>query len=230
MLKSKFYLIIPASGIGSRFDGDIPKQYTLMQNGKTILDNTIEVFIKNGNFAKIIIALNESDKFFKDSIFYNNSEIITVIGGKERFLSVKNALDKLTEIADKNDFVCIHDGVRPCIKNADINNLLQKIDAHEIGGLLVSPVVDTLKLSKNGKITTINRNNIFNALTPQCYRAEVLQAALKNVIKNNLTITDDASSIELFGKNGLAVVGDKNNLKITTKDDLKLANSILEIK
>ena len=92
--QNKFHLIIPASGVGSRFNSDIPKQYIKMFNNKTILDNTIEKFIQNKNFNKIIISLHPSDIWFKYSIFYKHQKIITVTGGKERFLSVENALNK----------------------------------------------------------------------------------------------------------------------------------------
>jgi 2-C-methyl-D-erythritol 4-phosphate cytidylyltransferase len=231
-LKSKYHLIIPASGIGSRFGSGtskkpIPKQYTLMANGKTILDNTIEVFLENGNFDKFVIALNPKDEFFKDSIFSNHPKITTVLGGDERFLSVKNAVDYLAKKVANNDFIAVHDSVRPCVKNADINNLLVKIDSHKVGGLLGVPVFDTLKSYKNNQIKTIDRSDIYNALTPQIYRCEILKNALNFVIKNNIKITDDASSIEEFGEVGLMIDGDKLNIKITTKDDLRLANLIL---
>jgi 2-C-methyl-D-erythritol 4-phosphate cytidylyltransferase len=230
-LKSKYHLIIPASGIGSRFGSGtskkpIPKQYVLMANGKSILDNTIEVFLENGNFDKFVVVLNPKDEFFKDSIFFNHPKISTVLGGDERFLSVKNAVDYLHKTENKNDFIAVHDSVRPCVKNSDINNLLLKIDSHKVGGLLGVPAFDTLKSYKNNQLKTIDRSDIYNALTPQIYRCEVLKNSLDFVVESNLTITDDASSIEEFGEVGLMVDGDKSNIKITTKDDLHLANLI----
>lgn len=226
-LKNNYHLIIPASGIGSRFGGDIPKQYTIMVNGLTILDNTIQVFLENGNFKNIIIALHKNDNFFQNSKFYNHPQITTVFGGKERFHSVKNGVDFLMQTQNYNDFVAVHDSVRPCVKQSDINNLLNKIDNHPVGGLLGVKAFDTLKSYKNNNLKTIDRSVIYHAFTPQIYRLGLLQQALNYTIDNAIDITDDASSIEEFGKSGILIQGSRDNIKITTQDDLKLANLIL---
>lgn len=225
--KHNYHLIIPSSGIGSRFKGDIPKQYTKMANGLTILDNTIQVFLDNGNFKNIIIALNKNDNLFQESRFYNHLQITTVIGGKERFHSVKNAMNVLATTQHHNDFVAVHDSVRPCVKQNDINELLTQIDTHDVGGLLGVKAFDTLKACQNNNLKTIDRKNIYHAFTPQIYKLGLLQQALQYIIDNNIEITDDASSIEEFGKNGILVEGSRDNIKITTQDDLKLANLIL---
>ena len=123
----------------------------------------------------------------------------------------------------------MHDSVRPCILQNDINNIINKIKNHQVGGLLVSPIVDTIKLcSKTEVKKTIQRENMYYAQTPQIYRINLLLQALKKIKNDKVQITDDASSIEYLGLKSLCVIADKNNIKITTKDDLKLANFILQ--
>jgi 2-C-methyl-D-erythritol 4-phosphate cytidylyltransferase len=226
-LKSKYHVVIPASGIGARFNSNIPKQYHRMQSGKTILDTTIEVFLHNGNFEHIVIVLHKNDNFFQDSLFANHPQIHTVVGGAERFLSVKNGIDYLATLVDGDDFIAVHDSVRPCVTHKDINNLLTHIDNHSIGGLLGVEVFDTLKKYQHRTIQTIDRVDMYHALTPQIYRLHILQNALQFVIEHKIDITDDASSIEALGKQGLLVQGSKHNIKITTPQDLELANLIL---
>lgn len=224
------YLIIPASGIGKRFGGDIPKQYVKLKNNLTILDNSIKLFLESNIFQKIIIVISQDDELFSQSVFAKHPQIVTVFGGRERYLSVKNAVDYLATIVDKDDFIAVHDSVRPCVDMRDVAKLFIAIEDSAIGGLLVSAVSDTIKVVNDGKVQqTIDRTNIYLAQTPQIYRFYILQQALGNAVNSKLKITDESEAIEILGFSSVAVVGSKNNIKITTNDDLLLINSLMNI-
>ncbi len=223
------HIIIPASGIGTRFDANIPKQYFTLANGASILDIIIEKLLASNIFLNFIIVINANDNYFINSKFYQHPQITTIIGDKERFLSVKKGIDYLSTIIDKNDFIAVHDAVRPLVDIDDINNLLNVIKNHEVGGLLAIKAENTIKFKNNKTITTLDRNKIYQAQTPQIYRANILITAINNIVNNNLSVTDEAQAVELLGFNSVIVAGKKNNIKITTKDDLKLANFYLNL-
>ncbi|RUM85731.1 MAG: 2-C-methyl-D-erythritol 4-phosphate cytidylyltransferase, partial [Candidatus Thioglobus sp.] len=155
--------------------------------------------------------------------------LATAIGGKERFHSVISALNTLKPFAKDNDWVLVHDAARPCVKASDVINLIDQLKDHPTGGLLATRVVDTIKQANNIHIeSTLDRSNLWQAQTPQMYRFGVLSKALDNIIQNDLNITDEASSIEALKLKSILVEGSKSNLKITTSEDLDLANFYLE--
>jgi 2-C-methyl-D-erythritol 4-phosphate cytidylyltransferase len=142
---------------------------------------------------------------------------------------VISALNTLRPFANDNDWVLVHDAARPCVKTTDVINLIKQLKDHSTGGLLATRVVDTIKQADNIQVeTTLDRSNLWQAQTPQMYRFGVLSKALDNIMKNNLNITDEASSIEAFGLESILIEGSKSNLKITTPEDLDLANFYLE--
>ena len=123
----------------------------------------------------------------------------------------------------------VHDAARPCVKADEVINLITQLKDHPTGGLLAIQVVDTIKQANNTTVeTTLDRSNLWQAQTPQMYRFGVLSKALENVIQNKLSITDEASAIEHLGLKSLLVAGRKSNLKITTPEDLELANFYLK--
>jgi 2-C-methyl-D-erythritol 4-phosphate cytidylyltransferase len=221
------HLVIPASGKGLRFGENIPKQYTIMANGKTILDNTLTALI-DYPFKQIIVVIAKGDEFWQSSKFYQHPQITIVYGGKERFNSVNNALEFLITNNNQNDLVAVHDAVRPLIARDDIDNLLNKIKDHPFGGLLVAKSVNSLKFIQNDEVKNQDREYIYQALTPQIYRLGILKQAIDEAIKNKLDITDEASAIEALGLNSSFVISKKFNPKITTQEDLKIANCLLE--
>ncbi|MCS5586303.1 MAG: 2-C-methyl-D-erythritol 4-phosphate cytidylyltransferase, partial [Gammaproteobacteria bacterium] len=170
------------------------------------------------------------DTQFKQSEYFNHSKLLaTAIGGKERFHSVISALNTLKPFAKDNDWILVHDAARPCVKFSDVTNLIKKLKDHPTGGLLATQVVDTVKQGRNSRVQkTLDRSNLWQAQTPQMYRFGVLSRALDNIIKNDLSITDEASSIEVLGLESVLVEASKSNLKITTPEDLDLANFYLE--
>ncbi len=229
----KHFLIIPASGIGTRMQSQIPKQYLKLKNGLSVLDQSLKTLLNLKQIAGCVIALAQNDSQFKHSRFNNHEKILaTAIGGEERCYSVIAALKALKSFANDNDWVLIHDAARPCIKSGDVLNLITQLNNHPTGGLLATPVVDTIKQTNhnnNTTKTTLDRTRLWQAQTPQMYRFGVLSKALENAVENNLNITDESSAIEYLGLESMLVTGTKSNIKITTPKDLALANFYLKV-
>ncbi|MED7787980.1 2-C-methyl-D-erythritol 4-phosphate cytidylyltransferase [Francisella sp. 19X1-34] len=229
---SNKYTIIPAAGIGSRMQLDIPKQYYKLANGKTILDNTLEKFIENPFFDRIFLALNSDDEFWSQSTFYNHPKINTCIGGETRFESVYNGLKAINGSSD--DWVFVHDAARPCV---DIQNIIELYEStkasHSQSGILAVKAFETVKKVgiKNIIVNTLDRNNIWLAQTPQLSRLGQLERSFDFCYSNDLIakITDEASALELYGINPIVVEGSRKNIKITIQDDLDFANWQLNI-
>ncbi|TEU20908.1 MAG: 2-C-methyl-D-erythritol 4-phosphate cytidylyltransferase [Gammaproteobacteria bacterium] len=224
------FLIIPASGLGSRMKGNTPKQYLKLSNGLSVLDQTLKTLLSIDQIKGCVVAIAKNDTQFKQSEYFNHSKLLaTAIGGEERFHSVISALNALKPFAKDTDWVLVHDAARPCIKTTDVTNLIDQLKNHPTGGLLAIRVIDTIKQADNIQVeNTLDRSNLWQAQTPQMYRFGVLSRALDNIIKNDLSITDEASSIEALGLESVLVEASRSNLKITMPEDLDLANFYLE--
>ena len=230
MNNDNYYLVMPASGMGKRMKSETPKQYLKLSNGLTIIDQCLKTLLKVDVISGFVIALSEKDTLFKSSIYFNHSKMLTSAkGGKERFHSVLNALNSLTKIVKPNDWILVHDSVRPCVKKIDIEMLINEVSNHQIGGILAANVVDTIKqVAIDGKVSTIDRSKLFKAQTPQMFRYGVLKDALENAVKLNHNITDESEAIENLGYSIKIVVGSSSNIKITQIDDLEQANHYLQ--
>jgi len=226
--KHNYWAIIPAAGIGYRMGTIQPKQYLLLL-GKPIIEHTLNRLASHEKINKVIVVLSPNDSHWSNIQIDQPNKIITTNGGNERCHSVLNGLHALKEHAKPDDWVLVHDAVRPCIQHQDIDKLIQQLSNHPVGGLLGVPVKDTLKrLDENGQvIETVDRKNAWHALTPQMFRFNKLQEALENAINNNHPITDEASAIQLLGSTPLMIEGDSTNIKITHPQDLQLAEKYL---
>lgn len=220
-MKQKIIAVIPASGVGSRMNAPYPKQY-LKLRGKTILEHTVECFLDHPQIAQIVVAVSEADPYYADISLLKHPKITLVFGGETRAHSVYNALQILAE----NDWALVHDAARPCLKRSDLDKILQ-IESEQ-GGILAIPAVDTMKRASGTTIVhTEDRSTLWHALTPQFFRVGVLRKALKSAFEKNLTITDEASAMELAGYSPQLVVGRSDNLKVTRPEDLALAEFYL---
>ena len=224
------YLVVPASGVGSRMKAKTSKQYLMLDNGLSVLDQTLTTLLNIEKIKGCVIAISEQDEHFKTSTFYNHPKLLDVaIGGKERYHSVINALNALKPHVRENDWILVHDAARPCIKASDVTNLIQQLENNPTGGVLATKVTDTIKQANNVLTTsTIDRSNLWQAQTPQMYRFGVLLKALTVAHNNNINITDEASAIEYIGLQSLLVKSSQSNLKITNPEDLALANFYLK--
>lgn len=222
----KFYAIVPAAGVGSRMKADLPKQY-LKLHDKTILEHTVERLLEHPCIDKVIIAISDGDEYFSDLPLASNDNVICVSGGSERADSVISGLDYLLYVAEKPDaWVLVHDAARPCFHLTDINNLIKEATATgSVGGILAAPVRDTMKRSDlSGSIDkTVERENLWHALTPQMFKVQPLHYALKGAKKAGIRITDEASAMEWKGCKPKLVAGRSDNIKITQPEDLALA-------
>ena len=230
MNNDNYYLIIPAGGIGKRMKSETPKQYLKLSNGLTIVDQCLKTLLEVDTISGFVIALSEKDTLFKSSTYFNHSKMLaTAKGGKERLHSVLNALNSLEEVANPNDWVLVHDSVRPCVKKTDIEMLITEVSQHQTGGILATGVVDTIKqVAIDGEVSTIDRNKLYKAQTPQMFRFGILKDALETAVKLDNNITDESEAIENLGYSIKIVIGSSSNIKITQIDDLELANHYLQ--
>ena len=230
MKKNKYFLVVPASGIGQRMNSKIPKQYLKLENGLSILDQCLESTLSSEFISGFIVALDKKDKLFKSSVFAAHEKLISIVnGGKERFHSVQSALSELSQIAKPDDWVLVHDAVRPCIKKDDIHKLIKEVGDDKVGGILADKVVDTVKQkNSNGLVSTIDRKKLHLAQTPQMFRFGILKEAIEKAIKLNIHVTDESEALECLGYSIRIVDGSSSNIKITTQEDLGLANYYLK--
>lgn len=218
----KIDAVIVAAGIGQRMGSNIPKQYLKIKD-KTILQMSIESIQRSQFVNNIIVVLHSKDHIFNS---LNLKNIITAQGGEQRQDSVLNGI-----ALAQSRYVLVHDAARPFVKVDDIDLLIRTIfQKNSVGGILVQPLTDTLKLGKNGQIEkTIPRDCLFRAQTPQIFLKDSLSYALTKAKNDNVALTDEASAIEYINEKPIYVQADSNNIKITTKEDLELARAILNL-
>lgn len=215
--------ILPAAGIGSRMRADKPKQYLKILD-KTILEHTLTVMLTHSAVTQIILAVNRDDPYIANIALIGHPKIQTVIGGETRAESVFNGLKVIDE---KNTWVLVHDAARPCLTHSDIDKLLAVND--EQGAVLAIPVTDTIKRATADQriLKTEDRTQLWQAQTPQFFRADLLKHALMQAFRQKVNVTDEASAMELAGFRPHLVVGRSDNLKVTRPEDLALAEFYL---
>lgn len=223
--KIPLVVVVPAAGVGKRMKANCPKQY-LKINQKSILEHTVTRLSSHPMIKKIIIALGAEDEYFSETDLSSNSKVMVVDGGKERVDSVLAGL----AVIDPKEFpwVLVHDAARPCLTLDDLNQLIDACLTNDIGGILASPVRDTMKRGSNGLIQqTIDRDNLWHALTPQMYPTLQLTTSIEQALSAQAIITDEASAIEFSGEKSQLISSSSENIKITHPDDLALAEFIL---
>jgi len=226
---NKYWGIVPAAGVGKRMQADRPKQY-LPLNKQTVIEQTLTRLLGVEQLAGVVVAISKEDPYWPNLEVSKNSRIHTAPGGKERADSVLSALHSIADLADENDWVLVHDAARPCITKADIEQLISELKNHAVGGMLGLASHDTLKSVNNDLaiLDTVDRSTIWRALTPQMFRYGELKAALEEAASKGWIVTDDASALELQGKQPKMIAGRSDNLKITRPEDLALAQFYLE--
>lgn len=216
------FAIIPAAGVGRRFGGDIPKQYITLA-GRPVIQHSIERLYDCPEIHQICVALDENDKWWSDLDADLRSIVSTTLGGAERADSVRLALESLTQ-AEPDDWVLVHDAVRPLLAPELVSQLLSSLLPDESGAILAMPIYETVKRATVSDLveSTLDRSNLWAAQTPQVFR----YAALKNALEatsGNPAITDEASAMEFCGHSVRLVEGHRNNIKITSLEDLEFA-------
>lgn len=216
-----FIAVVPAAGVGKRMQADRPKQYLTLL-GKTLLEHTLEKLINHPRIHHILLALHTDDPYFNQLPIAKASWLTRVDGGKERADSVLAGLAPITESA----WALVHDAARPCVSHQDISRLLALADQGDTGGILASPVRDTMKRATKGShkiLKTESRQDLWHALTPQFFPAKHLKSALCGALEQGIEITDEASAMEWAGHAVNLVPGSASNIKVTNPEDLALA-------
>ncbi len=220
-------LVIVSAGKGSRMKSDLNKQFLKIGN-KEVIAHTIDKFYNNKNIDEIIIVIREDEKeFFQENIInkYGYKNIKIAFGGQERQDSVYNGLK---EVDEKSKIVLIHDGARPFVTNEIIKKSIEC--AKEYNCAIVGvPVKDTIKIvnEKNDVCDTPNRSTLWSIQTPQVFNYSLIMKAHKKAKDDEYYGTDDSMLMEYLGYDVKVVEGSYNNIKITTPEDLKIAEEIL---
>ena len=227
---TRIWCVVPAAGVGKRFGSALPKQY-LQLNGKTVVENTLERLLSLSEVAQVVVAVSSEDTRFKQLTLAKNPRIKTVIGGDERCHSVLNGLRYLSGVGDEKDWVLVHDVARPCVRAGDIKKLIQQVEQFDaVGGILASPVRDTMKRANriNQIEATVDRNQLWHALTPQLFRLAALRQAIEAALDDSVLVTDESAAMERLGHQPLLVEGHYDNIKITHPQDLALTELYIQ--
>jgi 2-C-methyl-D-erythritol 4-phosphate cytidylyltransferase len=221
------WAIIPAAGTGSRMGGTLPKQYLGFQ-GKTLLEHSLDRLLSHPQIAGAVLALRDDDEHWDQLAYMPAKPLFTTHGGAERLHSVYSGLTTLQYRCGNDALALVHDAVRPLVTHTELDQVIAAARKHQAGAILACPVTDTLKRENQSLEidSTISRQGLWRAQTPQVFHLAPLLNALKQVIDDDVAITDDAQAIERLGYSPALVAGSAENLKITTPDDLRLAEMI----
>ncbi len=227
----KVIALIPAAGMGKRMGADMNKQYLLLGE-KPILAHTISVFESAPFVEDIYLIVPKAEaSYCREQVVdrYGFAKVRGILnGGAERQNSVLNGLRGAMDVED-DDVVLIHDGVRPFVPVKVLERAVETAVAQE-GALVAVPVKDTVKVVTDGVVReTPPRENLWLAQTPQAFRYGVIRAAHEMAEAEGFVGTDDASLVERLGKEVHVVLGDYRNIKITTPEDLILAEAFLKM-
>lgn len=220
-----------AAGSGTRMGAGQPKQFIELA-GKAILQRTIEVFAEASPGINVVTVLPEDHMdYWRDYCLKRNftSPQILVKGGITRFHSVRNALSRIPDGA----LVAVHDGVRPLVSPSLVRDMFDK--AEDLPALIpVTPCVDTMRVLDLKDDVLVDapgeradRSRLFGVQTPQVFHSEVLKDAYR--MAYDTAFTDDASVVVKYGKRLSYVMGERFNIKITTRDDLLLAQAVMSM-
>lgn len=217
--------IILGAGAGTRMKADKSK-LLLEINGKTVLERTVETFSKIKEINEIIVVCRESDLDSFENVLspYNVSYCF---GGETRQQSVMNAVETI----DECDYLSIHDGARPLITEKEITDTLTS--AIQNGAAAVGVMVkDTIKVidSNYQIVSTPDRSSLVSIRTPQIFEFKMYVDAVEKAKADGKDFTDDCQLIEYFGKPVFTVIGDYDNIKITTPEDLPMAEGVLKMR
>jgi 2-C-methyl-D-erythritol 4-phosphate cytidylyltransferase len=223
----RYFALIPAAGVGARMGADSPKQY-LDIAGRPMLAHTIAAFLGSPSIAHVFVVVSAGDGWIDDVVAgIDDAARVSVLrcGGATRMDSILNGLHALETRVDGSDWVLVHDAARPGLTPGLIENLIDKVGKHAVGGLLALSVVDTVKESRGAGVRTVPREGLWLAQTPQMFRLDLLREALDTARQRGTAdaITDDASAIEALGHAPLLVEGHPRNLKVTLPRDIAIA-------
>ena len=215
------WAVVPAAGRGTRFGGDVPKQY-LEVAGEPLLAHSLRALLAHPAVEAAVIVLAADDALWPGWNTFADKPILACIGGDTRADSVLAGLAALPDSVRADDFVLVHDAARPNLGLGDLEQLLERGRNDPVGAILAAPVRDTLKRAGDdgGIDGTQPRERLWRALTPQLFRRLQLTRALEAAQRDGLTVTDESMAMEQQGLRPLLVEGSDDNFKVTTPADL----------
>jgi 2-C-methyl-D-erythritol 4-phosphate cytidylyltransferase len=216
-------VIIVAGGVGRRMESQIPKQF-LRLGGEIILIRTIRLFYEYDPSCRIIITLPQSEITTWQKICEEENFTVThqvVMGGKTRFHSVKNALEHVAG----NGLIAVHDGVRPLVSRETIDKTFQEAELKG-NAIPVTDIYESIRFQDQNKNYPVERDKYKIIQTPQVFKSEILLNAYQSEHKEQFT--DDASVVEYMGEKIHLIHGNPENIKITTKKDLAVGETLLK--
>jgi 2-C-methyl-D-erythritol 4-phosphate cytidylyltransferase len=223
----RYWLVMPAAGAGRRFGERIPKQYAPL-HGRTVIEWALAPFLQDVRCAGAVVVIAPDDTCWP-RVAERISPVTIAPGGGERSESVRSGLQALNRKAQPADWVLVHDAARPCLETADRDRLIAELSQHAVGGLLAQPALDTLKRAgPDRSITeTVDRSGLWRAATPQMFRYGRLCEALDRALAGRRYPTDEAQALEWLGDQPQLVECSAANLKVTSPQDLVLAEAVL---
>jgi len=222
---SEFYALVPAAGFGSRMGSELAKQY-LPLAGYPMIYHALTTLCACPHISTVFVVLAPDDELFKSFDWSHCVDKLEPLycGGETRAESVANGL--LASELELDDWVLVHDAARPCLTQAHLQKLISELRDDAVGGILAVPVADTLKRADAQQriACTENREQLWQAQTPQMFRAGLLAQGLQQC----RNVTDEASAVEALGLQPKLVASDSTNFKVTYAQDIRLAELLLK--
>jgi len=217
---ARIVVIVPAAGAGTRFGGEIPKQFRQL-GGKPLVQRVVERFLFDSRVTRVVVPVAEM--LLSVVSQSNEDRVAFVAGGATRLQSVARGL----EHAGDADLIAVHDAVRPFFALETFHAALAAAQEHG-AALPVIPLADTVHVvAENRILSTPDRSTLAAAQTPQCFRAEVLRDVVARAQRDGDDATDEAGLAAKYGHTVKTVPGDSMNFKITRLEDLAMAERVL---
>ena len=215
------WVVVPAAGRGTRFGGEVPKQY-LPVRGIPLIGYTLDALLSHPRLSGAVVALAREDAGWPGWNSVAGKPVLTCVGGDTRAASVLAGLDALPDDVRADAFVLVHDAARPNLSPGDLDRLIERGSGDPVGAILAAPVRDTLKRAGDdgGIDRTEPREALWRAFTPQMFRRQQLARALRAAAEAGVDVTDEAMAMERQGLRPLLVEGAEDNFKVTTRADL----------
>ena len=223
------WAVVPAAGRGTRFGGEVPKQY-LQVAGEPLITHSLRALFAHPSVQGVVVALADGDEHWQGYDDGSGRPVVTCVGGESRAASVLAGLAALPGDVREDAFVLVHDAARPNLRLSDLSALLERGREDPVGAILATPVRDTLKRAGDdgGIDATEPRERLWRAQTPQLFRRMQLRRALEAAAADGVEATDEAMAMERQGLRPLLVEGSEDNLKVTTPADLAYFEFLLE--
>ena len=221
---SEFFALVPAAGSGSRMGSGLPKQY-LPLAGQPMIYHALTTLCASADISIVFVVLAPDDAYWHryDWSHFGDKLQPLFCGGALRAESVLNGL--MAAELEPDSWVLVHDSARPCLSHSQLGRLIAEVRDDDVGGILAIPVADTLKRATAGERIelTENRAGLWQAQTPQMFRAGLLVQALQTT----RDVTDEASAVEALGLQPKLVESETTNFKVTYPQDIRLAELLL---